>query len=422
MSRHLSFLRHLPGSSRRASAAPPVSIALDQWLDAQMPGPSTPGVADELSHTLSDADRAEVAALSATFHQLDRLDARTVVGGADTRLQAHCWEEIMHATIPTTATVSPTFSPSSLNGASPSRPARTLAPQSRSQPSRIGGFARISPVLNVAMAALLVVVLGFSAWSLMGTRFGGLGDGPDGTEVPAGVASLAAQDLPATPAAQSLLPTADECTIQPLTVDEVMARVKGQFPGGEVDASVSEGSPVTYGSPPVKGGTPQQSDLEAIAKVQREFVACSIKGSLLQVWAFYAPESPFWRSFLDGYPRFVDEATVRADVEQYQLTGMQNRLPGFGWDGLKTLLGEWIPNSLPVVNPDRQASTIMAEAMTSQGREIGIVISMLYYDPGNLDSVPRSYAQSSRYVDWIFRWDEGTKTWMIVQIGGPQKG
>ncbi|MGB3330343.1 MAG: hypothetical protein WBA46_15390, partial [Thermomicrobiales bacterium] len=203
-------------------------------------------------------------------------------------------------------------------------------------------------MLNAAMAAVLVLVLGLSAWAVTEHSWGGSGDDPGGAGVPGGLASLAALDPNATPAAQGILPSADECTIQPLTVDQVMERIKNAGPQKPKEGEVASTPVPIIGTPPLLHKvTPQQTDIDAIAKVQREFVACSIKGDLLQVWAFYAPESEFWRNFLDSYPPFADETTVRADIEAYVNGGENLFLPGMGWDGVRSLDGQWIPDSLP---------------------------------------------------------------------------
>ena len=421
MSRFPSFFRQSPGSSRRTAAraadGSPVSIAFDRWLDAELGGRPAPGADIKQAHSLSDADRSAFASLTETFRRIDRLDTRATGrgGSPDTRLQADIWEDIMQATLSL-----PSGEPSTLAAPVPSGiPVRSPIPHAgRDRRTRTGGFAQLSPVLNVAMAALLVLVLGLSAWTLAGTRWAG--NGPGNTNDPGGFASLAALDPNATPASttQGILPTADECTIAPLTIDQVMERIKGPFPGSIDNVPVVESSPIAYGTPPLlRNVPPQQADIDAIAKVQREFVACSIKGDLLQVWAFYAPSSEFWRSFLDRYPRFVDEATVRADLEAY-LQGEQNLfLPGLGWDGVWAGDGSAIPGGLPLVNPDPQASLTIGDQMTSQGRVADIVVSMLYYNPDKPDAAPQYIPREQMAKVWVYEWDEASRMWMISQVG-----
>lgn len=422
MSRFLNhFSRPPSGSPRRpaarAAAEPPVAIAFDRWLDAQMPGRSTPGAAIDPADSLSGADRSAFASLAGTFHRIDRLDVGAA-DGVDDRLQARLWEDIMQATL-SVQLANPAPMPlvgSSSAPASPPLPSR-VRPLDRPR-SRTGGFARLSPVLNVTMAALLVLVLGLSAWAVAGTRWGGPEGDPGGTEGAGGLASLAALDPNATPATQGILPTADECTIQPLTIDQVIERIKMARPQIPAPGDLASPQADVIGTPPLLHNVPPtQADIDAIAAVQREFVACTIKGDLLQIWAFYEPTGTFWMSFLDFYPRFTDEATTRADIEALVNGKVDYRLPGAGWDGVKTVMGDWLPYSLPLVNPDPEASLVYMSQMTSAGRNAEITVSMLYYNPENLDATPRYIPIGQMGTNWVYVWNNDAQMWMIRQIG-----
>lgn len=415
MSRFLNrFSRPPSGSPRRpaarAAAEPPVAVALDRWLDAQMPGRSTPGAGIDPVQTLSGADRSAFASLAGTFYAIDRLDVRAA-DGVDDRLQARLWEDIMQAMLPTQL-ANPVLIPFVGSSSGPASPPPSIRPFDR-PPSRTGGFARLSPVLNVAMAALLVLVLGLSAWAVTGHRPGGSGEGPGGTEGAGGLASLAALDQNTTPVAQGILPTADECTIQPLTIDQVMERIRNAGPNPNDNAEATP-IPVIATPPVLHKVPPSQEDIDTIAAVQREFVACTIKGAPLQVWAFYAPYSEFWRNFLDNFPRFSDEATVRAAIDDYVEGAWNPSIPGLGWDTPR----ENAPfPTLPLVNPDPQASLVTVDVATSRGRDAEVNVAMVYYTPGKPDVEPVYVPREQMAKIWVYTWDEASQMWMISQVG-----
>ena len=93
------------------------------------------------------------------------------------------------------------------------------------------------------------------------------------------------------------------------------------------------------------------------------------------------------------------------------------RKQGSGWNGVRSLDGKWIPYTLPVVNPNSEASLVGIDHMTSQGRVVNITVAMLCYDPGNPTLPPHSIPRSEKARIWDYRWDETSQQWGITQIG-----
>lgn len=437
MSRFLNrFSRPPSGSPRRpaarAAAEPPVAIALDRWLDAQMPGRSTPGTAIDPADSLSGADRSAFASLAGTFRRIDRLDVGAT-DGADDRLQARLWEDIMQATLPTQF-ANPAPMPlvgSSSAPASPPLPPR-VRPLDRPS-SRTGGFARLSPVLNVAMAALLVLVLGLSAWAVTGHRPGGSGEGPGGTEVPAALGSLAAPSSEATlatpdgsPVAHGIMPTADECTIQPLTIDQVMERLEPWLQSyAGVGKSTHMAPPwipvnltpiVNFDSIPeivypVSTSTPTSAApidlaLSDITEVQRQVMACFVAQDPFRIWALIAPDASYWSFLAWSLLQRTDAPSVRGELEALEGKTGSERMTWL------TMQGYGIVNRMPLVNPDPAAS-----AYGMNGTTPVIRVATLAYDVNHPERLPRAMPIDQTYQTWLYVYDNASKRWLVDNIG-----
>lgn len=281
----------------------------------------------------------------------------------------------------------------STNSTSPRRPTRWLP--------------TLSPVLNVAMVAIMLLTLGLGAFTVTGgsDRWGLGGNGND--PGPGGVNGLASPPAtrPGIPPGKSLLPSLGDCAVTPLTIDQVMDRIKGPFPG-EAGYPIAE---VRLLSTPVYNGSPSQETIDQIAVVHREFMACIMKGNMFQIWTFFKPGSDYWRNILQYYPRFVDEATIRTDLEKVNL--------GERVEQLAVTLGIDAPQfSIPVVNPDPTASAIQVEAETDKGRKSIITVSMLYYNTRDYSATPvlaGSQTPNSLYNPWVYEWDAASRTWKV---------
>ncbi|HEU0165284.1 MAG TPA: hypothetical protein VFQ54_09580 [Thermomicrobiales bacterium] len=390
-----SRLRHLFRPSRGNDAT---AMEFDRQLDALVTGMPAPAP-DAAS---LDTDRARVDVLTATFLQAASLrTAQEVAMTASGRTKARIWEDIM------SATASPSLSPAA-------RPFAGPPPSSNSTPIRNVGrsirtwTARFSPVLNVAMVALMILTLVLGAFAV--TNRGGWhpNGGPSGNNL-----AMLPATVEGTPVAQVDLPTAADCTVKPLTVDEVIDRIKHPYPFYPESPATPVPSQAVYTQP--KSGPLSTKDLAEISDVQRQFDACILKGSPFQLWALIIQGSRFWADIVKAYPPLTSEATVRSDLEELLESGNDPNVVN------KTRLLIYSPKSLnpyglPLVNPDPAASIYTEEGPTNVIAPTAEVAT-LYYDPNNPTAAPTNTPFDQMVQPWFYRWDYSTDSWKIDDIG-----
>ncbi|MGI8406641.1 MAG: hypothetical protein ACR2OE_18080 [Thermomicrobiales bacterium] len=405
--RRFRFLRSLRPSDGSAAADVAVAMDLDRQLDAWVTGMSTPA---SLTSSATD-EHAQLEELTSAFQEVAAMDATTRkrTKSSTAHAKAIIWEDIMSATTAIPSSSRPSDTPEETTWAR-KRVERSLPPAARSQNSTLPRWPSrptLSPVLNVAMVAIMLLTLGLGAFAIAGGSdrwgLGGNGDAPGSGGVN-GLASPPAK-RPGIPAGKLLLPTVDECAVTPLTIDQVMDRIRGPFPG----ESGYPSEEIRLLSTPVFSGSPSQKTIDQIAAVHREFMACIMKGNMFQIWTFFAPGSDYWKNILQNYPRFVDEATIRADLEKVN--------QGERVQQLAVTLGIGAPQfSIPVVNPDPTASTIQVEAETEKGRQSIITVSMLYYNIKDYSATPilaGSQTPNGQYNPWVYEWDTVSGTWKV---------
>ncbi|HWV35740.1 MAG TPA: hypothetical protein VNZ55_08905 [Thermomicrobiales bacterium] len=434
--RRLRFLRN---PIRPSDADDAVAVEFDRQLDAWVTGTPAP----EPVATSTASDRARLDRLTSTFRQAAAMDtagrerAESTSGHAAT--QQDIWEDIMSAT---TAKIPRSSRPSGPFEDTPWMEQRVEGSLPHAVPPRKRSGARgawmphLSPVLNVAMVAIMLLTLGLGAFVVTGgsDRWGIGGNGNDPGPGVNGLASLPA-GLQGTPVATGDLPTASECTVTPLTVDQVMDRIKGtsSYPSVEMATKAAAGSTGTGAAPtvasvqgnarlnngetPVAMATPAQTGpqrpsaemLAEITAAHRQFVACVLKGDQFQVWALIDPESVYWRNFLNTYPPFTDEATVRADMEALAdgSAGLDSLIPNV----TNMLL---IDRYLPTVNPDPDASLLKYDLTTENGILRVVIVGMIYHYP---DGTARAIPREEMATNWVYTWNQETNSWMVTVIG-----
>lgn len=268
----------------------PLTDPLNDWLDARATGQVPPAAPD------TDAD---FDALLATARRLDHL-ARQNEEVARSHRRHSSWED----TVATAGTL-----------ASPSAPQHTYRGTGSRSPIPLA-LPTHHRWWKASLGAVTAMVLVASAWfagSLNGILPGG---GPD-EPVPLAYLSFAAQGEEQRFEIAEI-PDASECTVEPMTVDEVMAALQGytmQAPIlGTPEASPTPDS-VKWNGPeggPIESATP---DLIAQADdVFRQWVACHRAGDLFRAWTFESSQY-LRQSILRMYGPLVSFETIRADLE-----------------------------------------------------------------------------------------------------------
>jgi hypothetical protein len=131
-------------------------------------------------------------------------------------------------------------------------------------------------------------------------------------------------------------PEAADCTVEPLTVDEVMAILEG----------TSSGRGVPNGELRTRKPMDEETH-EALAEAQREWLACHVYGSPFQVWALESDEmirADFQRMYFPMYSMEV----IRDTLTQMQSeTGDSGRNSAFTWDPPKDTYLPMVPDYSP---------------------------------------------------------------------------
>jgi hypothetical protein len=248
--------------------------AFDRWLDATLAGESTP------ADVAIDADPD--ATLRSTAHQVHALlRSADRDEGVTGRLDS-IWENLdMHASPSASRMGAMTGA-----GAPPSR--RGLPPVSRHR--------HTANAINLVLTAVLILGLGFGAWQTWSTWNTNGGGDPQPTAELAALQPEASPDtgygVYGTPIDVNLIaPTAEECMVEPMTVDEVMAALDGVgindqvMPDGSLDMTGSGVDPADF-----TVGPPSQQTFDQIVAVQREWRACIIAGDWMRVLALMHPQ------------------------------------------------------------------------------------------------------------------------------------
>jgi hypothetical protein len=305
--------RHSPSPEDRFNA----------YLDALASGRSTPDASDAVAD--QSADPSMPAETARELHDLARAaDARQ--GDPPDSI----WENIMHAGVATpamspraiTTRVGPEQPPEASRGAT-----ATIWPGRRSRPQR-GIGQRAGRWFNILAAAVLLLGLA-AGWYFSSIGPGGSGGGRDDGQF-AALPAMQGGTPAATPAPMELLGPED-CTVEPLTVDEVMAIVEnpsdrvgqlglygGKFvPGGGMYEEPSMGSftgPIVWPREPNDVTVPDGELRLQIEAVTNEYLACLAWGANFQLWALEYP-GQVQSSILGNFPVYRSQEQVRAYVE-----------------------------------------------------------------------------------------------------------
>lgn len=291
----------------------------NQWLDAVVGGRSTSPT------TTSDATMQEVTSAARQLHDL----ARKADAAPPHRSLPPTWEEFMHAH---RLDASPPVT-SNLTGSIPGSAPRTAS-------GKVFAAANARPVRlasNILLAAIILAVLLAGAWRAADTFR------PAPPEEPSTIPFGGFIQDDATPAAGTevdlLAPaTADQCTIAPLTVDEVVAIVRDPWAattGQESSASTPlSDTPATLddlyvATPDIdpEAARPDEfatdEELAGVTATFHMFEACIAANSYFQMWATMAP-TLVQQSILAVLPPLTGEDDLRALLTDLEANGPGN--------------------------------------------------------------------------------------------------
>jgi hypothetical protein len=236
---------------------------------------------------------------------------------------------------------------------------------------------------NIALAIVLLITIGLGVW-----RAGGQGDGD-----PSRFAAMAPETRtmpaegtpPATPETLRM-PTAADCTVAPLTVDDVIRYIDdpGAVIRGDADTLATGDVPSTPGVDPlvsspvanVAPGPASPAQLARMAEVQWQWMACVLANSPFQRWALESPE--LVASEVEPmFPNFVTENEARTILAEVQRTGVIEPHEDF-WKKpnatFHTITGQGFPYGMDRTkeNPTGQVLALIdqnpANSITADGR------------------------------------------------------
>jgi hypothetical protein len=277
------------------------------WLDS--------GGAGLPPHTdpTSDPDLAELVATAHRFHRL--VDAGERHAAAISPLPT-TWEEFMST--PTTASTRSSADIQIL----PRRVADLVSARpDQSWPKR----SSWNTAANLLLAAALILALSAGIWRATGDVNLGFGGGePNQPTIPFG--GFVQQE--ATPSGAAVdpatLPKAEDCTVEPLTVDEVMAIVK--TPDPYVGWTPAESAPhATPGVLAQANSTPAytlhpgwgpltQEELDGVSATMHMWYSCQVADSWFQVWALETP-AKVQQTLETAFPGLPIEEEIRSTLE-----------------------------------------------------------------------------------------------------------
>lgn len=379
----------------------------DHWLDGLVSGMPAPEIDTASDSTIDPATSRDARNAARQFHELAaRADRTTHEIATNARLDT-IWEDIMDAQLAQPVTVSGNTAPGALRDLRPGA-GRVVASDRSPVP-----LTRFQPVINSMLAAALILALATGILRAGGgfdLRFGN-GDN-DGNGSPTQLAGLVTQvATPATPEvlARVELPTAADCTVEPLTVDQVLeiyqdpvgTYLRNQSTGvreptpADVAAVVQSRAEATaladLGKP-----VPQEIMNEVIS-AQRQWTACVIKGAYFQAWALTFPGT-VQEELRNILPPSASLNEARAALEELEETG--------NIGGVPPISGRYNADTVLLINPES------SQARLSRSLDGNVQMVSSGYVAYNSEGGPFG---TSPFPDMTP--DSGYKPWRVVSIG-----
>ncbi len=390
----------------------------DIWLDAYVAGMSTPA-----SRAASDSVPGDIRDTARQFHTLAGL-AHGAERSPTLPPFAPTWEDFMHAQ---PASLSPIAHPETrraadLVSAPPLSTAHNLPvsrPIARHRPAWDRAF-------STALVAAIVLALATGIWRASDGMPFSSGDGPpDSPGIPFG--GQVAQDE----SDPVVLPTAEDCTVEPLTVDEVIWYIQSPLEAlystdvanpGPLPTEVVLATPPATNPPNFEQRPATPEELAGAAETQRMLMACVLADSYFQIWALF---EPFWVQdfIMASLPPLTGEDGARAILEELEETGTAGEGPRYGF-GLPSEIG-----FLGII-PDGGAELLDTDPANSWSEAEGhITVGYITYDAdGTLVATTNMFANregtpvaietfsvrgGSPCYSYSLTWNEARAMWLI---------
>lgn len=322
------------------------SSTFANWLDAFVAGKSTPEQRDA-----SDSGTFELSEAARQIHDLAGHASRIPT---DPSFPA-TWEDFMQARLS-----SETLRP--FPAALPS------GPVSISRPRRNRGWVRLDRIAGVLVAAALLVALSGGIWKVSN---GGDGPPPEPTN---GLSALVqgTPDAAGTPTAvESVdLPTAEDCTVEPLTVDEVLWYVTDptaalvnlpehgqtfeELQALEWEPKLEEAfADVTQED--MEASLATHEDIAATGETQRMWMACILAESYFQLWALQSPYL-VQSDVINRLPPLTGVEETRVILEDLEENGAPVDVESTAGFQPFSAIGYPAPEGIHLVSPDPENS------------------------------------------------------------------
>lgn len=193
-------------------------------------------------------------------------------------------------------------------------------------------------------------------------------------------------------------PRATDCTVEPLTVDEIMEILEGKSSGrGDAGGQLQHHEPM------------DETTYDALADAQRSWLACRVYGSPFQMWALESDEL-IRTELRQAYFPHYNLGLIREDLVQMRNeTTDAGTNVGFTWeppsDTYIPMVPEYDANALPMSDH----ATLPIVWMNRDGDVIPA--------PGTDDGAPVNSMESRLPNTWLFVQDEHSGLWLLDGYG-----
>jgi hypothetical protein len=268
----------------------------------------------------------------------------------------------------------------------------------------------VNRLISIAAILALLIAGASTAW-LNRDRFGfsGRNDGPDGPT------QLAAITLPSGQTVQIAyeVPTKEDCTVEPLTVDQVMDKLRVIEPSLPLARAMS-GTP-TDSQAEMNAVIPNAAQLDektftAIKDTQVEWLACALFGSPFQRWALES-NTLVQQEFQAAYFPVFDMDAIEADLKALEAGKDINRFhaPVVSANGyLPMVLDSW----QGFIDPRDNSANLFVLWMRADGQVLQPFWTSA--DPSASEPYRRaSYFEQNLPNVWTFRPGDTADTWLL---------